>query len=106
MEGKSLEEINAAAVEEQGWAMVLQDINPRADVEQLFQRWRGEFRLVRAGRTRSEMICFNTQAQLREALAAFGGGLRGQFRVDRRSTLGETDCPRLCMCSLLMYLAL
>ena len=86
--GKSLDEITQAMSQSRGHSLYLTDVAPRTDIEQLFGRWRGEFRMEQSREDRA-IVTFNTVEQLKEAMTAFGGGLRGAFRVDRQQTLGE-----------------
>ena len=90
--GKSLEEITEALAQEKGHALYLTDVDPRADIDRLFERWRGEFR-VEESHTSPDctVVTFNTFDQLKEALQAFGAGWRGSFRVDRSQTVGKRD---------------
>ncbi len=87
--GKSLQEIMQALSQQKGFPLYLTDVAPRTDIDQLFVRWRGDFQVEQPqGSPDCIVVTFNTAEQLREALTAFGGGLRGTFRVDRRLTLG------------------
>ena len=88
--GKSPEEITQALSQERGHALYLKDVEPRADIDQLFVRWRGEFQVDESPSLPDRVVVtFNTADQLKEAMTAFGGGLRGTFRVDRQLTLGK-----------------
>lgn len=89
VEGKSLEEITAALSKERGFRLFLTDVGPRADLTQLFSRWKGDFKAEEVrGQPDKMVVTFSTEEQLKEALLAFGGGLRGAFLVDRKSTTG------------------
>lgn len=86
--GKSLEEITAALSQEKGHSMYLTDVSPRADIGLMFSRW--EFQVEQSPSSPDRMILrFTSADQFKEAMRAFGGGLRGAFRVDRQRSLGN-----------------
>jgi hypothetical protein len=85
----SLAAIDTAVQQEQGFPMHLTDVPPRTDLRQLFGRWAGDFQVQGPSDAGTAVVTFSSDALLREALAAFGGGLRGAFQIDRRQTQGK-----------------
>lgn len=102
----TLEDITEALAEQGGFCLYLTDVASGADLHSLFQRWRGDTHFDESSRSSGQAtVLFNTGAQLREALASFGGGLRGQFRVNRAATLGEASPPATALLHLLSGLS-
>ena len=80
----TLEEVTAKMKASQGHALHLTDVAPGADLASLFGRWEGGFTLLGPCSDGRAVVRFTTEAHLQEAVAAFGGGLRGAFLIERR----------------------
>ena len=80
----TLEQVTAAMTAKQGHPLHLTDVAPGTDLASLFTRWEGCFTLLGPYSDGRAVVRFATEAHLQEAVAAFGGGLRRAFLIERR----------------------
>ena len=102
----TLEEVTALAHSQQGHPLQLRDVAPSADLWALFSRWEGQFAVQGPGSDGTATVRFSNAAARSDAAAAFGGGLRGLFRVDTSAPLQgglPTACAIQTACPALMH---
>ena len=91
----TLEDVNAISRTEQGFILHLREVAPSADLWSLFGRWDGQFTVQGPGPDGTAAIRFSSAGAHTEAVAAFGGGLRGLFRIQPAlpASTGRRLCP-------------
>lgn len=85
--GLTRERIEELVAEERGFELHLVDVSPAADLCRIFGRWQGECRVSGRDSQGCAMVSFFSEQRLREAVGAFGGGIRGVFLIDRQQTM-------------------
>ena len=81
----SVEQIVAALAAQETFAMRLTDVDSSADLPRMFARWSENCAIEGPDSQGRAVIRFGNQSGMQEAAAAFGGGVRGKFRIDRSS---------------------
>ncbi|KAK9811123.1 hypothetical protein WJX73_004439 [Symbiochloris irregularis] len=79
----TLDEITALSNTTQGFPLHLHDVAPTADLWSLFSQWSGHFTMAptRGQTSDSATLTFDSAEARSQAVARFGGGLRGLFRI-------------------------
>ena len=90
----TLADVERAGNEAKGYALVLVDVEPRADLPYLLRRFAesGQLKAIEGPDERgSAVVRFTRAAGLSQALDQLGGGMRGAFRIDRTATLRANE---------------
>ncbi|EIE26925.1 hypothetical protein COCSUDRAFT_46285 [Coccomyxa subellipsoidea C-169] len=91
--GMPLEDLERAVRAEKGFPVHFTDVAPAADLHRILQRWEGQFVLSGPHADGSAAARFSRPEGAKEVLDALGGGVRGQYRINRAASTPAASAP-------------
>jgi E3 ubiquitin-protein ligase ZNF598 len=93
----SEQEISAMLEASAGFPIRFLEIAPTTDLQYYLRRWEPRFKVEWQGGSQAT-VTFEKEEEMKDALDAFGGGIRGLFRIDRswhpRTGVSTTEAAR------------
>ncbi|BDA43092.1 probable E3 ubiquitin-protein ligase ZNF598 at N-terminal half [Coccomyxa sp. Obi] len=82
----TLDDLERAVRAEKGYPVHFADVSPAADLHRILDRWEGQFVLSGPHPDGSAVARFSRPEAAKQVLDALGGGVRGQYRINRAAS--------------------